>query len=116
MGQLTPVPDADPGPGEQPEFFQQVLDDGAHSAARRAARRPWWLPAGDARNYVRTGWLYSIAAAVFFTAWLLGAPLSVAWMFGAFWLLMGVWHFLSAAAVGRGADPATPPGDHSTGS
>ena len=52
-----------------------------------------------------------MAAAVFFAAWLLGVPLAVAWMFGGFWLLTGVWHFLSAAAVGRGAGPAPPAGD-----
>jgi hypothetical protein len=106
------VPDADPGPVEQPEFFQQVLDDGAHSAARKAAKRPWWLPAGDTRNYVRTGWLYSIAAAVLFAVSLLGASAVAAWMLGGFWLLMGVWHFLSAAAVRRGIGTAPPAGDH----
>ncbi len=103
--------DAEPGPSERPEVLQQVLGGGAHPAVRRAAKRPWWLPAGEPRNYVRTGWLYSIAAVVFFASWLPGAPARVAWMLGGFWLLMGVWHFFSAAAVRRRAGTALPGGD-----
>ena len=101
------MPDTEPGPAREPEFFRQVLDDGAGAAARRKPKQPWWLPAGPERYHARIGGLYIILALAALVASFFGAPAPVAWMFAGWWLLMGSWYFLSRVALRKRARRGT---------
>jgi hypothetical protein len=73
------------GTAERPEFFEQVLGDEADAAARKAAKKPWWLPANRAGYYFKIGGLYFTLAVAALIASFAGAPVAYARMFACLW-------------------------------
>lgn len=101
MGQLIPVPGGEPGPAERPEFFEQILGDEADAAARKAAKKPWWLPANRAGYYFKIGGLYFTLAVAALIASFAGAPVAYARMFACLWVLMSLSFLVPGVVVRR---------------
>ena len=101
-GQLISVPDAEPGPAREPEFFQSVMAGEAGTAARKAPQRPWWLPPGQVSHYDRMAGIYFVLAVAALIASFF-AGVIVLRMFAGLWLLLSAWHLLSAVLLRRRA-------------
>jgi hypothetical protein len=102
------VPAVDRGPAEQPGFIRQVLGDEADhaalQAARKAARKPWWLPPSQVRHYYRFAGAYLVLAGVaLIGSFFIGYSAVVARMFAGLWLAMSAWHLVSAVVLRRRA-------------
>jgi hypothetical protein len=82
---------------------EQVLGDEADATARKAAKakQPWWLPPSQVSHYYRIAGVYFVVAVGALIASFAGAPAIGARMFTGLWLLMSIWHLLSAVAVRR---------------
>lgn len=98
------MPSDEPGSAQEPEFFQNVMADEAGSAARKAAKRPWWLPPSQVRHYNRVAGAYFVlAVAAFIASFFVGQDVIVPRIFAGLWLLMSAWHLLSAVMLRRRA-------------
>ena len=98
------MPDTEPGPAQEPEFFRNVMADETGAAARKAARRPWWLPPSQVSHYNRMAGLYFVlAVAALIASFFVGQDVMVPRIFAGLWLLMSAWHLLSAVVLNRRA-------------
>ena len=95
------MPDREPGPAQEPGFFQNVMADEAGAAARNPAKRSWWQPPGQPRIWVRMAGAYVALALVFATASFFISSPAIAWMFAGLWLLTALRYLLSSVAVRR---------------
>ncbi len=95
------MPDTEPGPAQEPEFFRDVMAGEARAAARNPAKRPWWQPPGQPRIWVRMAGGYAALALVFLTASFFISSPAIAWMFAGLWLLTALRYLLSSVAVRR---------------
>jgi hypothetical protein len=86
------------------DFFEEVFDDSAHAAERRAqaVRKPWWQRAKTVRQgYLMSGGYFVIAVgALIVSVTGPGSPFAPR-TFAVLWLVFSIWCLVSTVALRR---------------